>query len=522
MKVHEAAHTHWDAIIIGTGMGGGTIGRALAEAGQKVLFLELGAEGLRHEPHGLSDIFVPEARLTRGLWPTPLHAQVDGCETHFYAPLGAGVGGSSAFYAGTLERPARHDLDDLPDHPHPSGGWPVSFDQMQPWFAKAAEQFRLYGSDDPLSNAPPLPLRKPPELNPTESSLMSSLSHAGLHPYHAHTAVERLPGCTGCLGTKCPRACRMDGRSAGVEPALATGNAQLIARAEVLRFVATEGQITRVLARIGNRIRPFTAKRYILAAGALNSPRVLMASTDDARPGGLANGSGLVGRNLMFHVNVMFALWPRRGTPDHGPTRAISLRDFYHRNGERLGTVQTMGVRASYGEIVHYLNMMLARSRFAGIRGLSHLTRIPAAIAHRLFGSAQLFVGLLEDLPYRENRVLYDHEAPDRLAVSYQITDELRARHKIFRTAIRRGFRGHRRMFLGHQTELNFGHACGTLRFGNDPKTSVLRPDCRSHEITNLWVTAASFMPSSMGVNPSLTIAANALRVADLIVKEGP
>ena len=94
----------WDAVVIGTGMGGGTIGRALAEAGQSVLFVEQGPRGHRAARNGLSDIFVPEARVARGLWPTPVHTRVAGRAAGLYAPLGAGVGGSSVFYA---ERPIR-------------------------------------------------------------------------------------------------------------------------------------------------------------------------------------------------------------------------------------------------------------------------------------------------------------------------------------------------------------------------------------------------------------------------------
>ncbi|WP_372835996.1 FAD-binding protein, partial [Puniceibacterium confluentis] len=108
---HPLTETRWDVIVIGTGIGGGTLGRALAEAGQRVLFLEKGPTGYRTEAQGLSDaIFVPEARLARGYWPDPVHATINGREASFYAPLGSGVGGSSVFYAATLERPERHDL----------------------------------------------------------------------------------------------------------------------------------------------------------------------------------------------------------------------------------------------------------------------------------------------------------------------------------------------------------------------------------------------------------------------------
>ena len=515
---HPAADIVWDAIVIGTGIGGGTIGRALAEAGQKVLFLEQGAAGFRTERNGLSDIFVPEARLTRGMWPTPLHVTLNGQDSTFYAPLGAGVGGSSAFYAATLERPERHDLEDTQGRPHPTGGWPVGFDAFDDWYAKAATMYRVYGTADPLSAEAPLPLRAPPPLTGTEAALMQSLGAAGLHPYHAHTAIERVDGCLNCLGTKCPRRCKMDGRSAGVEPALATGNATLIDRAQVTRLAAKGDQITHVEARVDGTSQRFVARRYVLAGGALGSARLLLGSGGPDWPEGLANRSGLVGRNLMFHLNEMFALWPRGGGDD-GATKAISLRDLYH-GTDRFGTVQAMGIRASYGEIVHYLNLMLARSALGRVPGARQMTRLPAALAARLFGHAQIFVGLMEDLPYEGNRVTYDAAQPDRLSVVYDFAPELLARRRGFRRAIRRAFRGHRRMFVGLAPELNYGHPCGTLRFGDDPARSVLRPDCRSHDVANLWVADASFMPTSMGVNPSLTIAANALRVADILLKE--
>ncbi|EPX82317.1 GMC oxidoreductase [Salipiger mucosus] len=517
---HPALHADWDVIVIGTGMGGGTAGRALAEAGLRVLFLEQGAAGRRTERNGLSEVFVPEARLARGLWPQPLNARVDGIDSTFYAPLGAGVGGSSVFYAATLERPERHDLDDSAERPHPTGGWPVGFDGFRPWYDRAARLYRVHGTPDPLSDEPPIPLRDPPAPTATEAALTQAFRTAGLHPYHAHTAIDRTEGCLSCLGTKCPRRCKMDGRSAGVEPALATGRAALIDRAEVTRLHAGPDRIEAVEIRVAGETHRLHAPHVLLAGGALGSPRLLLASACEAWPEGLANRSGLVGRNLMFHLNEMLALWPPRGTPDSGATKALSLRDLYHREGARLGTVQAMGIRASYGEIVHYLNLMLGRSALRRLPGLRHLTRLPAALAVRLLGQAQIFVGLMEDLPYPENRVTYDPNAPERLSVDYRFHDELLQRRRIFRRAMRRAFRGQRHLFLGLGPELNFGHPSGTLRFGEDATRSVLDRDCRAHGLRNLWVADASFMPTSMAVNPSLTIAANALRVADAITKE--
>ncbi|WP_349760120.1 GMC family oxidoreductase [Rhodovulum sp.] len=135
----------------------------------------------------------------------------------------------------------------------------------------------------------------------------------------------------------------------------------------------------------------------------------------------------------------------------------------------------------------------------------------------RLFGRAAVFVGMIEDFPYPENRVLLNPQDPEILTFEYTYRKELLARRKRFRKALLRAFRGHRRFMVSLQPMLNFGHPTGTLRFGTDPTRSVLRPDCRTHDLDNLYVADAAFMPSALGVNPSLTIAANALRVADII-----
>ncbi len=514
---------NWDVIVIGTGVGGGTVGRALAEAGKKVLFLEKGPKGFRSEQQGLSDdVFLPEARLTRGLWPEPLHAKLNGRDSAFFAPIGAGLGGSSAFYAATLERPERHDLEDVPDMPHPTGGWAVGYDDMLPWYDRAAETYHLCGTPDPLSREPQMPLENPPDDSVGDAALMHSFRNNGLHPYRLHSAIRYVDGCLGCMGHKCPKPCKMDGRSAGVEPALATGNATLWDRADVTRLIGDSETISAVELVRNGELLTVSAPIMILAGGALGSARLLLASKNEQWPNGCGNSSGLVGRNLMFHMNEMFMIWPPKSAPDSGPSKSISVRDLYHQGGMRFGTVQAMGIDVSYGEIVFYLNAMLERSALQKLKFLRQLTRLPAAVASKMMGKAKIFVGLLEDLPYPENRVVLDSENPGRLSVEYRFHKELLKRRKQFRKAIRKAFRGHRRMFLGVQPELNFGHPCGTAKFGDDPASSVLNRDCRSHDIKNLYVVDASFMPTSMGVNPSLTIAANALRVADVINRSTP
>ncbi|SMY06875.1 GMC oxidoreductase [Flavimaricola marinus] len=521
--IDDIAAQKWDAIVIGTGIGGGTIGRALAEAGLKVLFVEKGHAGHRAEQTPLDAAMAdPVARAVRGFWPDPVHATVDGQARSFHAPLGSGIGGSSVFYAATLERPEPHDLDTSNEKPHPTGGWPVSYAQMAPWFDRAEALYSLHGSADPLSTIAAPQLRDGPAPNPGDTAIMDRLRENGLHPYRLHAALRYVPGCAECFGHKCPKPCKMDGRSAGVEPALATGNATVLDRAEVTRLHADETRLTGVEIRRDGVSHTLHGKRIILAAGALSSPRVLLASANEQWPHGLANASDQVGRNLMFHLNEMFALWPGRDARFTGPSKAVGFRDLYHHKGQRLGMVQAMGIDASYGEIAHYLKGLVERSALRNSRLARELTRIPALAASKLLGNAKIFVGLLEDLPLPENRVRLDPDTPGAIRFDYTVSAELKSRRDTFRKAIKHAFKGQRTMFLSRTPEPNFGHPCGTCKMGEDPTKSVLAPDGRAHGVENLWVVDASFMPTSMGVNPSLTIAANALRVASLITQEQP
>lgn len=504
----------WDAVVIGTGIGGGTIGRALAEKGLSVLFVEKGAAGFRAETTSMTGVFEdPVARMARGFWPDRIEARLDGQTSSFFAPLGSGVGGSSVFYAAALERPERHDLDDVPERPHPTGGWPVSYSVMQPYFDAAEAMYHVCGTPDPISGIACPSLAPPPPVPPGDAAIMNRLRANGLHPYHLHTAMRYLAGCRECRGNKCPLPCKMDGRSAGVEPALATGRAEVLDRCEVSRILTDGDKVTGVQALRNGQVITLAAHRVILAAGALSSPRVLMAS-------GIKDRSGLIGRNLMFHLNEIFAIWPRRSESFDKPSKSIGFRDLYHAEGQRLGMVQAMGLDVRYGEIVQYLRMRLARSVFRNVRLIREMTRVPALIAAKVLGNAKVFVGLLEDPPLTSNRVIFDPDRPGQILFEYRLTPELLSRRKTFRRLIGRAFKGQRSLFLTHRPEPNFGHPCGTLRFGLDPETSVLDPDCQLHGMANLYVTDASFMPTSMGVNPSLTIAANALRVADRIVEK--
>jgi choline dehydrogenase-like flavoprotein len=513
----QAVARTWDAIVIGTGIGGGLAGRRLAERGLSVLFVEKGPLGYRTESQDLRvDVDDYTARQMRGFWPTKVEVRLDGGRAQqFYAPIGSGVGGTSVFYAAAVERPERHDMETVGPMQHPTGGWPVGYDAFVPYFDQASELLSIRGEADPTSGLPAPSLSAPP-LREAEVALFEDLRQCGLHPYRSHEALRRVPGCTDCLGRKCPLPCKMDGRSAGVEPAMETGRALLLADASVEELIESGGRITQVRVRRGGRDMIVKGQVVVLAAGALHSPRILLGSTG-THAEGCANSSGWVGRGLMFHLSEMLALWPRRGQPAAGATRTVAFRDLYAHEGKRLGLVQSMGIAADAGQIASYLKERIAQSRLRRVPGIGRMATLVAKLGAVVFGKATVFVGVLEDLPYAENRVLRHPEDPDVPVIEYRLNAELLDRRAAFRRIVRARLGRWRTLLLGFGPALNYGHSCGTLRFGMDPKTSVLDANCKAHDLDNLYVADGSFLPTSMGVNPSLTIAANALRVADVI-----
>lgn len=506
----------WDAIIIGTGIGGASAARRLSELGLSVLMLEKGPnlDGTQTYDQG-TEIEDPDQRLNRGQWPQPLQAVIDGRAVRIDGMLGACVGGTSTYYAATLERPEPHDLDNQPARPHPTGGWPVGYGEMQPYFDLAEARFRISGEIDPLSQIPAPSLRPARPFSSVDSDLRASFQRAALHPYQTHIAAEFPADCAQCFGRRCPRLCKMEGRSAGVLPALATGNAHLIDRCTVTRIEANHAAVTRVHCRRDGQEFTVSGRAYVLAGGGIASPSLLLRSRNEDWPDGLGNRHDLVGRNLMFHLSEMLAIWPEHRALGSQPSRALSLRDLYFIDGQRFGLIQSMGIDADLGLVLQSLRQNFDASRLRHLRPLRPFLRLLPRPLMRVLGPAKIFVGVLEDLPYAENRVTPRLDDIDSVTFNYTIKPELHARRKAFRAAMGRAFAAHRHIFLTQAPNLNFAHPCGTLRFGDDPRTSVLDRDCRMHGVANLYVADSSFMPTSNGSNPSLTIAANAYRVAD-------
>jgi choline dehydrogenase-like flavoprotein len=475
-----AAAMQYDAVIVGTGMGGATLGAALARAGRSVLFLELGRDP---DP----------AEAARGV---PVESKADRLEDGWkgdtFVPfVGIGTGGSTSLYGMVLERRRSHDFE----------GWPFGLEELEPWYEAAELLYGVCGSADPLQAGNVAPIAEPSQaLSAANGEVFEHLRRRGLHPYRLHLASRRVADCRMCQGHHCvapaARPCKMDARTTCLVPSLASGNARLITGARVERLTMQGRKVTAVQAVVDGSRVTFEGRIVVLAAGALSTPRILLAS------GPIGNRSGLVGQRLMRHAIDLFVLTlaPRLQHPVD--SKELGMNDFYAEEGGRLGTVQSFGKAPP----LEYL-----RSRPG--RNLWKMLGPAAGAVASLVAGAPVVAGILDDRPERENRI----ELGGTIGrYFYRLPEGDRVRRRALRGKILRAFARYGPVrVVGTSDRPALGHVCGTAMSGSDAATSVVDSWNRAHEVDNLYVVDASFFPTSGGVNPALTIAANALRVAD-------
>jgi choline dehydrogenase-like flavoprotein len=532
--MQDVVARQWDVIVVGTGIGGATVGYALAKSGKRVLFLEKGIATFQSDAirgrYPESAFAVPVARPEqRGVlaqagrdW-KEIDDRSRARPRPFVPFVGAGTGGSSALYGMALERffpadftpRARHPdapEADLPDE------WPIKYADLITFYEEAERLYRVRGEIDALRgegfNAGYLP---PPPLTDSAKRLRNYLKARGLHPYRLPQACEFKPECACCQGYLCNLDCKNDSSRICLEPALETHGAHLLDECEALRLQADGTRVTGVVARRRNETVTFHGETVILAAGALRTPAILLGSSSATWPSGLANASGLVGRNLMRHFVDLYVL--RSGLKEGLDSRwkEIAFNDYYALE-DGLGSVQSFGALPPAELLVASLQHDARRTRlpFAGYV-LAASRPLLRGYLQRTLASGPILASILEDLPYRENRIDVD-PTTGRLCLHYTIQARDRARIARMRSRLRSLFKPFRPLLLA-QAENNerLAHVCGTCRFGTDPAASVLDPDNRAHGLDNLYVVDASFFPSSGGANPALTVAANALRVARCI-----
>jgi choline dehydrogenase-like flavoprotein len=519
----EASQVEWDAVIIGAGMGGSNVAYALARQGYRVCLIEkgratFGADATVGVETEQTD---PQTRLAHGRWPTQLRTRVDGRVANIWAPLGCGVGGSTLLYAAALQRLRPSDLGPqrLPDGQEVR--WPFSYAALEPHYRAVEDLFSVCGTPDPLEHDARYSLRPPPAMSDCDRHCFQEFQRAGLHPYRLHAAIEYGPACMECAGRLCASSCKRDAFNACIEPALHTGNLRILAGTTVERLQATRHEVTGVqISAPAGASRCIRGRVVVLSAGAYFSPALLLKSASNVWPDGLANDSNLVGRNLMFHASEFIAVWQKKKHSRQGANKTIALRDFYEADGTKMGEFQSTGLTAGYGSVLYALRLLFDQSPLRKLRPLRQLLRIPAYAASRLYGEASIFATIVEDFPYAENRIVLDDDAASGIRVEYRIHDEFRARVAEFTRKLRRALPALHLLPINVGVTLNYGHPCGTVVAGEDPATSVLDENCKAHSLDNLYVVDSAFMPTSGGTNPSLTIAANAQRVAHAMASQ--
>src|SRR3954462_13251344 len=508
---------HADVLVIGSGAGGGAVAWALAPTGKKIVLLERGGWLPRELQNWDPQALWADGRYhNSGEW-------TDGADGRRFAPKqNYYVGGNTKFYGAILYRFRERDFGPVQHVDGVSPAWPISSAALAPWYDRAEQLYQVHGTrgedpDDPPASGPyPWPAISD---EPRIAQLRADLTAAGLHPFslpngilldearpHASASIR----CATCDGFPC----LVNGKAAAqlmtVEPALRHDNVHLRTRTRVVRLDTdpTGRSVSRGVVDRDGETEEYTADVLVLAAGAINSAALLLASASDRHPDGLGNGSGHVGRHLMLHNNSGLVAFSK--TPN--PTRfqkTLGVNDFYWSDPfdpdweYPVGSIQMNGKSDAV-----LIGFDVPDARY------------PADLARHSID----FWLTTEDLPLDENRVTVDRQGAitlrytrtnaaevSRLRLRLQgLLDSIRCEQDVYEN----------RQYAGGQLGIGgVAHQNGTVRFGPDPAMAPLDLDCRLHELDNLYVADSSFFVSRTAVNPTLTIIANALRVADTIAE---
>jgi choline dehydrogenase-like flavoprotein len=506
----------YDVIVIGSGAGGGTLVHRLAPSGKRILLLERGGWLTREPENWLAqDVFVDGRYISPDTWyyadGSPFQPQV-----HYF------VGGATKLYGAALYRLRKEDFGEVRHHDGISPAWPISYEDMEPYYTRAEQLYQVHGArgEDPTEPPASAPYPFPAVSHePRIQQLSDDLAAAGLHPFHAPCGVmlneASMPfsacvRCNNCDGFPCLVHAKSDAEVISVRPAIAHPNVTLLTEAEAVRLECNPAgtAVQGVVVNHEGREERFQGDIVVVACGAANSAKLLLASANDKHPNGLANGSDQVGRNYMFHNSqAVLAL-----SKEENPTvfqKTLGVNDFYFAGDQfefPMGNIQMVGK----SQAPMFRGEKPAETRFAPSWTLRDVAR-----------HAVDFWLSTEDLPRPENRVTLARDG--NVTISYTPTDDVPKQRLYHHLKEMLGTIGmHQGHLLPHHAYLKneipiagVALQAGTCRFGSDPSASVLNPDCRAHELDNLYVVDTSFFPTIGAVNPALTAMANGLRVGD-------
>ncbi|MET0619219.1 MAG: GMC family oxidoreductase [Thermoanaerobaculia bacterium] len=492
----------YDAVIVGSGFGGAFTALPLVEAGLRVLLIERGRPAARDAGDWDPRRILIEPRYRSD---SPVGVRQYGARQpteHYPNEL---LGGNSVLYGGASLRLRSTDF----------GGWPCSYDDLEPHYLRAEQLLEVHGSAgaDPgePSRSGPYP-RAPIEPTAPAGRIRVAAGRLGLRPFPLPMAINfRDPTrpvcvlCNTCDGYPCRIEAKNDLASTVLRRARNLG---LEVRTGVVaaRLVRRESRVERLTCvdAVSGAALEFAAERFVVAAGALHSPALLLRSgLAEASPGGR-----WIGRRLMRHCSAVIAgFFPGRTNPEGVFHKQLCVSDFYEdlrgELGTATGTIQDVYTPAA----------VVVRQRAPAGLG---------TFAAWLSSRMQNLLCIAEDDPRPENAVSLTAER-DRYGLEHARID-----HEYTAADYRRRdyLAGHARRVLkaagAWATRIHaidtFSHGVGSVGMAESPEAGALDPECRVWGLSNLWVTDGSCFPTSGGVNPSLTIAANALRVAPAIL----
>jgi len=490
-----------DVVIIGSGMGGATVAAALAPTGRRILILERG-EHLRPAPYDRD----PDAIFGRSRFRAD-DPWLDADGQPFEAGNYYMVGGNSKFYGAALIRYRAADFSPIAHREGQTPGWPISYADLEPDYTAAEAMYQVRGQTGEDPTDPPRSRDYPHGPLPDEADiadLRRLLARTGLRPATIPLGVDldRWLGAGAHPWDGHPDTCggKMDAETVGIKTALEHPNVELRTGCHVRRLeMGADGRIKAARYDQAGQRREIRAPVFVLAAGAVQSAALLLASANDNCPTGLANRSDQVGRNFMNHnCSAVMALNPfRKNRSVYQKT--LMVNDFYHSDGKGgapLGNIQMLGKIS------------------AGI--LAATTPLPYWLAGMVAARSFDFYAMSEDLPNPESRVTLKG---GQIQLDWKRSNW--AAHEALVTELKRRLRkaGFPVILSKAFDRRTPSHQCGTARMGRDPAASVVDIHGRAHDHPNLFLADASVLPTSAAVNPALTVAALALRTARYIAE---
>ncbi|NPD17050.1 GMC family oxidoreductase [Xinfangfangia sp. D13-10-4-6] len=535
-----------DVIVIGSGVMGGIIAARVAKAGKKVIILESGprvkrrdiVETYRNAPVKLS---LANAKLQGVGSPYPSLPHSPSTYGDYLQQMGPVkfntsylrvVGGTTWHFGSALWRMIPNDFA-LKSKYGRGRDWPISYDELEPWYLQAEMDIGVTGTDGqdesgkggapyPPRSAPyPMPGLKPSHFM---KKLMDRLTPGGFNPVleasaRATVPWKKRPICAGnnACNPVCPIAAKYDG-SMSIDEAEGYG-AQVLDNAVVHKIdVGDDRQISAIwYKRPDGSEHKLTAARYVMAAYAIESPKIMLLNKQKNAPNGIANSSDQVGRNLMDHTGISMNVMAKEDYwPGQGPTQLLTYVN--NRDGDFRRDFPQYKIKVrNTTPVLSTTQKLLAK----GLMG----SELDAEIKRQSARSLNWAIDF-ETLPNPNNRVTPHPEKKDALgipvpAIWYDVDDYWHAGKEqglkdLYRIAelldadvvsVDEGFQ-------------NRQHIMGTTIMGDDPADSVVDRDCRTHDHKNMFIAGTSVMPSSSCVNPTLTGAALSVRIAAEILKE--